>query len=174
MNCLLFVDRAQAVGGTLYVTSAVCNACALTIATSGITRVVMVLDDADAHRDPERSIAIMSECGVAVETTRRRYGGYRRDFYEAHGLGPHTCFFCGERLPYVEIVHHVDEDRENNAPENLAASHRECHNRHHRITDAKPRGTYKRKKCEDRVLCPGCELTTTPGALGRHRKATGH
>jgi hypothetical protein len=65
---------------------------------------------------------------------------YRRAFREANGPGPWPCCFCGE--PVVDakgeafnartfVVHHIDHDHANDAPDNLAATHNECHARHH-------------------------------------------
>jgi hypothetical protein len=54
------------------------------------------------------------------------YKTYRRIFITANGLGPWTCYGCGE--PVVNLlVHHLDEDRSNNDPANLVAMHGPCH-----------------------------------------------
>lgn len=176
-NALMFNDRRDSLGGTIYVTSAICNFCAKLIANSGLKRVVMLLDhEHDQHRDPTWSIALLEECGLEVIVNRKKVGGYRRDFYEAHGLGPHDCFFCEQRLPVVEIVHHIDGDRKNNASSNLAPCHKTCHTQHHMNEDRtnKKRGPNKRTHRNTYEKCPGCDLVTALGPLGRHRKATGH
>lgn len=63
---------------------------------------------------------------------KRQQDLYRLRFVGTHGLGPFPCHFCRAPVP-IEclVVHHVDEDYANNAVENLAAAHRECHDRHH-------------------------------------------
>lgn len=70
VNALMFGDRAQRVGGTIYVTSTVCGSCAKLIANSGLARVIYSPGTssgvADSHRDPDRWIAFMNECGLEV------------------------------------------------------------------------------------------------------------
>lgn len=57
-----------------------------------------------------------------------------RDPYRAHyGDGPYVCAYCGKPLLTLEVVHHVDEDRTNNAIGNLQAMHTDCHNKLHHI-----------------------------------------
>jgi hypothetical protein len=60
---------------------------------------------------------------------------YRQIFIAERGDFPHPCFFCGEPVATlgrkIGVVHHVDEDRSNDAAENLAAAHHSCHVRHH-------------------------------------------
>jgi dCMP deaminase len=66
-NALMYADRRLYEGGTLYVTSSVCWSCAKLVANSGISTVVMNLDIAeDAHRNPDKSILFMEECGLQV------------------------------------------------------------------------------------------------------------
>jgi hypothetical protein len=64
---------------------------------------------------------------------------YRRLFIAAYGEFPHPCAFCGKPIEMASgrsgqsaVIHHIDEDRSNNAPENLTSMHRGCHNKHHR------------------------------------------
>jgi hypothetical protein len=62
-----------------------------------------------------------------------------RIFLEAAGAGPWLCTFCeleiDPDLPQTDIyglnVHHLNEDRSDHRPANLAPSHRCCHSRHH-------------------------------------------
>lgn len=61
-NALLFADRREFHGGTLYVTSTVCWECGKIVANSGIKRVVMRLDGSET----ERTIKFMQGCGLAV------------------------------------------------------------------------------------------------------------
>lgn len=68
-NALSVCDRRQREGGTVYVTSHVCHACAKLIANSGLTRVVVSTSAAaDAtHRQPERSYELLRSCGLVVD-----------------------------------------------------------------------------------------------------------
>lgn len=66
-NALVFADRRSYEGGTLYVTRACCWDCGKLVANSGITRVVMRVWKADRHRDPDRTIAFLKECGLEVK-----------------------------------------------------------------------------------------------------------
>lgn len=65
-NALLMSDRSLRLGGTIYVTSHVCYRCAVLIANSGLERVVVDTDRADAHRDPLASYRFLVECGLQV------------------------------------------------------------------------------------------------------------
>jgi hypothetical protein len=63
---------------------------------------------------------------------------YRSTFVDHAGPGPWPCYFCGEPVePDAAeprrrlVVHHLDHDRSNGAPDNLTASHRGCHQSHH-------------------------------------------
>jgi len=61
-----------------------------------------------------------------------------------YGDGPYSCYFCDQladpkrawgevyrgRCPWF-LIHHVDGDRTNNDPSNLAAAHKGCHDSHH-------------------------------------------
>jgi dCMP deaminase len=69
-NALMFADRRQYGGGTLYVTSAICWDCAKMVANSGIARVVMLLWKSDLHREPQRSIDMMIDSGLTVDVRR--------------------------------------------------------------------------------------------------------
>lgn len=69
-NALAFADRRSYEGGTLYVTSACCWDCGKLVSNSGIARVVMRIWSADRHRDPERTIAFMEQCGLVIEPLR--------------------------------------------------------------------------------------------------------
>lgn len=68
---------------------------------------------------------------TTVAPPRVRYR-YRERFFAEHGWGPYACFFCTEDVMFEDVVvHHVDNDRSNDAVENLAAAHRGCHSSHH-------------------------------------------
>lgn len=67
-NAIAKADRTRIEGGTLYVTSAICWDCGKVVANSGIARVVCRVDwKRDAHRDPERTIDFLRQCGIKVE-----------------------------------------------------------------------------------------------------------
>jgi deoxycytidylate deaminase len=65
-NALMFGDRATREGGTIYVSSGVCSTCAKLIANSGLEQVVMMHSGNAAHRDTERWVEFMEECGLTV------------------------------------------------------------------------------------------------------------
>ena len=69
-NAIAFADRRNYEGGSLYVTSACCWDCGKLVANSGIYRVVMRMWNADRHRDPERTIGFLEECGLEVTVLR--------------------------------------------------------------------------------------------------------
>jgi hypothetical protein len=55
---------------------------------------------------------------------------HREVFFAANGFGPWSCYDCGELVSRGELhVHHVDEDRGNDDPQNLVAMHNGCHMR---------------------------------------------
>jgi len=67
-NALLFCDRREREGGTLYVTTNVCFTCAKLVANSGVSRVVQRTDA--EYRDVQRSVLFMVSCGLEVDTWR--------------------------------------------------------------------------------------------------------
>lgn len=67
-NALIFADRSTYQGGTIYVTAACCQDCAKLIANSGVARVVVRVDERDAHRNPQDTVDFLRLCGVEVET----------------------------------------------------------------------------------------------------------
>jgi dCMP deaminase len=68
-NALSVCDRTTREGGTIYVTSDICLACAKLIANSGLVRVVVVSSDQYAYRNPARSYAMLDTCGIIVTLT---------------------------------------------------------------------------------------------------------
>lgn len=67
-NALMVCDRADRVGGTIYTSSEVCQACAKLIANSGLTRVVIPKYDPEAHkhRDSLRAYTYLEMCGLTI------------------------------------------------------------------------------------------------------------
>ncbi len=71
---------------------------------------------------------------------------YKAVFYAAYGFGPYECFFCREAtVPFRGgrdsgglHVHHINGDKDNNHPYNLAPAHNSCHRRWHVLTDGMP------------------------------------
>lgn len=67
MNALMFCDKREAAGGTLYVNGAICFTCAKVIANSGVERVVMRINESDWHRLPERTVQFLKESLITVD-----------------------------------------------------------------------------------------------------------
>lgn len=65
-NALLFCDRREREGGTIYVSRSSCKDCAKLIANSGLHRVVMVVTASDQHRDPAGIVRYFEEHGILV------------------------------------------------------------------------------------------------------------
>lgn len=66
-NALIFADRAQYSGGTIYVTNPCCWDCAKLVANSGISRVVIGVSAADSHADIDTPVNFMKACGLQVD-----------------------------------------------------------------------------------------------------------
>lgn len=148
--------------------------------------------------------------------------GYRKIFLAHNGSGPWTCAYtpCGE-LIYVlgkrsreGAIHHKDEDKHNNDPDNLEIMHFGCHRRHHMVGHIKAPETCQRlsdalqghpvsaetrakisaanrgkqsslgrvpsqvtreklRNMGKAVVCE-CGMTTYPGSMASHLKASGH
>lgn len=69
-NALLYVDRSDVEGGTIYVTGACCMQCAKLISNSGVHHVVMKIRDIDLHRRPEDVVDYLIKCDIDVTTIR--------------------------------------------------------------------------------------------------------
>jgi len=65
-NALMFGDRTQREGGTIYVTSGTCAACAKLVANSGLARAVYVGSGRFSHRDSQKWYDFMVDCGLEV------------------------------------------------------------------------------------------------------------
>lgn len=70
MNALMFGDRSERLGGTLYSTRVPCLTCAKAVANSGVVRVVFPVTAADDHLEPHRSIDLLLACGLRVIATK--------------------------------------------------------------------------------------------------------
>lgn len=66
-NALIFADRRQYEGGTMYATASCCADCAKLISNSGIRRLVVRIDDRDKHRAPLDVVSFLESCGIDVE-----------------------------------------------------------------------------------------------------------
>lgn len=183
LNALLTVEKRPINGGSIYVTSAICWRCATMVANSGLTRVVMrVIPREHRHRNVEKTISYLTECGVEVVAVRAgESSGYRAIYMREYGYGPHPCHFCDVPMPWPEAIHHLDGDHSNNAVDNLTASHSSCHANYHKAVNpvgwiGGPRytitGNFTRRK--PKLACRTCGLETTPGWLKRHALELGH
>lgn len=71
LNALLYADRGELRGGTVYVTRVPCAACAKAIAAAGVARIVVMEDEGGVYHRPEEVFELMRLAGVEVEV----YGG---------------------------------------------------------------------------------------------------
>ena len=69
-NALLFADRRDYAGGTLYTTTSCCIECSKLIANSGLTRVVMLIDEDEDHLAPDVGRSLMLRSGLRVTIVR--------------------------------------------------------------------------------------------------------
>lgn len=69
-NSLARMDSSQALGGTLYVSSAMCRTCAPAVANTGVRRVVMMVDEKHAYRAPQAVIDYLGWAGIEVMVVR--------------------------------------------------------------------------------------------------------
>jgi 5-methylcytosine-specific restriction endonuclease McrA len=80
-------------------------------------------------------------------------------FMEQHEF---KCYFCHKKLDASSFfplksgssrdeltIHHKDENRDNNTPENLVLAHRPCHRRHHRNNELIREG---RKRLHEEII----------------------
>ena len=65
-NALMFGDRSQRAGGTIYVTSHMCMGCAKLVANSGLATVVVSPSAEFAHRNADASYTFLESCGITV------------------------------------------------------------------------------------------------------------
>lgn len=67
-NALLFADRRDYEGGTIYVTNPCCWDCAKLVSNSGVSRVVVQMSEVDGHYDNDTSLEFIRSCGITVDT----------------------------------------------------------------------------------------------------------
>jgi dCMP deaminase len=67
-NALLFADRRDYEGGTIYVTNPCCWDCAKLVANSGVARVVVQVSEVDSHYNNKSSLDFIKGCGIKVDT----------------------------------------------------------------------------------------------------------
>jgi len=57
---------------------------------------------------------------------------YQSAFFAGNGFGPYVCYECGGEVVDEDLaIHHLDGNKGNNDPSNLAAMHHKCHSSHH-------------------------------------------
>jgi dCMP deaminase len=66
-NALLFADRRDYEGGTIYVTNPCCWDCAKLVSNSGVARVVVRMSEADKHYDHTPALDLIRSCGIKVD-----------------------------------------------------------------------------------------------------------
>lgn len=72
-NALLFADRRDYEGGTIYVTNPCCWDCAKLVSNSGVTRVVVQMSEVDGHYDNDASLDLIRSCGITVDVVEKSY-----------------------------------------------------------------------------------------------------
>lgn len=70
-NALLFADRNDYVGGTIYVTNPCCWDCAKLVSNSGLSRVVVGVSSKDSHADVDGPIGFLQSCKIQVDKVER-------------------------------------------------------------------------------------------------------
>lgn len=65
-NALMFADRRDYEGGSIYVTASCCADCAKLISNSGLLTVHMRVREEDSHRNPVEVTKFMQRCGLEV------------------------------------------------------------------------------------------------------------
>lgn len=73
-NALLFADRRDYEGGTIYVTNPCCWDCAKLVSNSGVARVVVQVSEVDGHYDNDTSLEFIRSCGITVDTVSYKHG----------------------------------------------------------------------------------------------------
>ena len=70
-NALMFCDRRDRLGGTIYITTSVCVTCAKQVANSGLERVVVGYDAGREYRRAEEGVALLQLAGLTVDEETR-------------------------------------------------------------------------------------------------------
>jgi deoxycytidylate deaminase len=65
-NALLFADRRDYAGGTMYVTNPCCWDCAKLVANSGVKCLVIKQSEQDEHYDNDTSLNFIRSCEIEV------------------------------------------------------------------------------------------------------------
>lgn len=65
-NALMFCDRRERDGGTIYVNGACCLTCAKNVANSGLARAVIRVNPGEDYRNPELGLTFMRQSGLEV------------------------------------------------------------------------------------------------------------
>lgn len=66
-NALMFCDRRDRLGGTLYVTTSVCVTCAKLVSNSGLERVVVAADPGREYRHAAEGVRMLVRAGLTVD-----------------------------------------------------------------------------------------------------------
>lgn len=66
-NAVSRADFTRLRGGTAYVNASVCWQCAKLLAASQVARVVMIAEEGNEHRNPQRTVDYLSRCGITVD-----------------------------------------------------------------------------------------------------------
>ncbi len=67
-NAIIYAERGELIGGTMFVTRAPCAPCAKQIAVAGIVRLVCGRDEGGVYHRPGDVFEMLEACGVSVET----------------------------------------------------------------------------------------------------------
>lgn len=117
LNAISFADRTRVEGGTFYVSSAPCYACAKAIANSGVTGVVWRASALDAYRNPDASIRMLHQSDVmttivaspagatALEVARPGDDEVTSSYRRVRRLGyTQQCYLCRRTMRAGEIA----------------------------------------------------------------------
>lgn len=63
-NAVSRADFSRLKGGTAYCNGAVCWQCAKLLAAAQVSRVVMVVKESDNHRNPQKTLDYLKDCGI--------------------------------------------------------------------------------------------------------------